>query len=227
MTVETTITVENGITDAEAKKQDPAIINEEEEDDAGDPSLEKVKKKRRKKKKKGGAGGPDKGATLEGVTEPPSQTQPPAEKKKGGKTDSGSRQTNPPSIPITELFPNKNYPIGQIMEYPTFNDDRSAKNRYTSEEAKQIESSFEEIYQDFRRAAECHRTTRRWAFFNWRFILTQISKYHRTLVLSITHLRSGFPLSGSVSIDWQKGAKYLSRNREWLEVDLQHNFLFF
>ena len=100
----------------------------------GDPSEEKTaKKKKKKKKKKGGGGGGGAGTGSEGGAAPVNT---------GGK-----KQTNPPSIPITELFPNKTYPIGQIMEYPTSNDNRTAKNRFTSEEAKNIESSFQEIYQ--------------------------------------------------------------------------------
>ncbi len=29
------------------------------------------------------------------------------------------QQTNPPSIPISELYPDGNYPEGQILEHPT------------------------------------------------------------------------------------------------------------
>jgi hypothetical protein len=29
------------------------------------------------------------------------------------------QQTNPPSIPICELYPDGNYPEGQILEHPT------------------------------------------------------------------------------------------------------------
>ena len=35
--------------------------------------------------------------------------------------DKRFEQTHPPSIPIVQLFPNENYPIGQIMEYPAVN----------------------------------------------------------------------------------------------------------
>ena len=36
-------------------------------------------------------------------------------------------QTEPPTVPICELFPNGNFPVGQIMEHPIANDD--AKER--------------------------------------------------------------------------------------------------
>ena len=32
------------------------------------------------------------------------------------------QQTSPPSIPISELFPEGNYPEGEIMEYPVVQD---------------------------------------------------------------------------------------------------------
>ena len=79
-------------------------------------------------------------------------------KKKGG----GKKQTDPPSIPITEMFPNNSYPVGEIMDHPTFSDERKARNRVSAEETKAMEAPFEDIYHDFRRAAECHRTTRQW-----------------------------------------------------------------
>jgi len=34
-------------------------------------------------------------------------------------TPSCLQQTNPPSIPISELYPDGNYPEGQILEHPT------------------------------------------------------------------------------------------------------------
>lgn len=34
-------------------------------------------------------------------------------------------QTVPPSVPISELFPDGNYPLGQICDYPNVNQDGS------------------------------------------------------------------------------------------------------
>jgi len=53
-------------------------------------------------------------------------------KKKKNKPKSGSasnsssakQQTYPPSIPISELFPDGNFPVGQEMEYPSVSQDR-------------------------------------------------------------------------------------------------------
>ncbi|XP_063719516.1 methionine aminopeptidase 2-like [Symsagittifera roscoffensis] len=85
-----------------------------------------------------------------------------AKKKKKKKKKVGKKQTDPPSIPITEMFPNNSYPVGEIMDHPTFSDERKARNRVSAEETKAMEAPFEDIYHDFRRAAECHRTTRQW-----------------------------------------------------------------
>uniref|UniRef100_A0A914IAA2 Methionine aminopeptidase 2 n=1 Tax=Globodera rostochiensis TaxID=31243 RepID=A0A914IAA2_GLORO len=64
--------------------------------------------------------------------------------------------------PIDQQFADHKYPQGQICEYRINNDDRTAINRMTNEEKKALDSSYEEIYNDFRRAAESHRQTRKY-----------------------------------------------------------------
>lgn len=49
-----------------------------------------------------------------------------------------------------------------FSEYKPGKDERTAINRMTSEEKKALDSSYEEIYKDFRRAAEAHRQTRKY-----------------------------------------------------------------
>lgn len=39
-------------------------------------------------------------------------------KKKSKKKPKATGQTNPPSIPIGKLFPDENFPIGEIQDYP-------------------------------------------------------------------------------------------------------------
>lgn len=47
----------------------------------------------------------------------------PAGKKSNKKKSSGtSQQTDPPSVPICKLYPAKNFPVGEIMEYKTEQD---------------------------------------------------------------------------------------------------------
>ncbi|KAL3077547.1 hypothetical protein niasHS_012253 [Heterodera schachtii] len=64
--------------------------------------------------------------------------------------------------PIDQQFTDHKYPQGQICEYRSDKDDRTAINRMTSEEKRALDSSYEEIYNDFRRAAESHRQTRKY-----------------------------------------------------------------
>eukprot|EP01089_Gocevia_fonbrunei_P003495 TRINITY_DN1347_c0_g1_i1.p1 TRINITY_DN1347_c0_g1~~TRINITY_DN1347_c0_g1_i1.p1 ORF type:complete len:451 (-),score=113.81 TRINITY_DN1347_c0_g1_i1:61-1413(-) len=67
-------------------------------------------------------------------------------------------QTNPPSIPITKLFPDGNYPKGQEIEYVNTNAWRT-----TSVEKRELERIQSDIISDIRRAAECHRQVRKYA----------------------------------------------------------------
>ena len=72
------------------------------------------------------------------------------------------QQTDPPSIPIVQLYPDGNYPIGEILEYPVVNDGLSAKDRMMSTEKKSLEKVNEEMYKEARIAAEVHRQTRKY-----------------------------------------------------------------
>lgn len=111
---------------------------EEEEDDepetSGDPATAaKKKKKRRTKKKKPAAtteesengqanGAIDANAAAntkptDGAVKPAASS--PSKKKQAG----GAKvQTDPPSVPISELFPRGDFPVGQIMEHPKVKD---------------------------------------------------------------------------------------------------------
>lgn len=52
------------------------------------------------------------------------------------------------------------FPIGQEMEHPTFQDGRTAKDRFTSEEARALDRLHNDIYNEARQAAEAHRQVR-------------------------------------------------------------------
>lgn len=75
----------------------------------------------------------------------------------GGATASGPVQTDPPTIPIVELFPDQVFPVGEVQEYPVGKDDRTAKNRFTSEEKRALDRMHNDIYNEVRLAAEAHR----------------------------------------------------------------------
>ncbi|XP_062530960.1 methionine aminopeptidase 2 isoform X2 [Bombyx mori] len=88
-------------------------------------------------------------------------------KKKKNKSKSGKgsskEQTVPPTIPVAELFPDGNFPEGQIMDHGPAEgiDERTAKNRFTSEEKRALDRLHKDIYQEIRHAAEAHRQTRK------------------------------------------------------------------
>ena len=67
-------------------------------------------------------------------------------------------QTSPPTVELKKLFPNQQYPVGQIMEYQNEN-----LKRTTGEEERAMSRLTSEDLNDFRHAAEVHRQTRQWA----------------------------------------------------------------
>nr|CAB3263762.1 methionine aminopeptidase 2-like [Phallusia mammillata] len=82
-------------------------------------------------------------------------------KRKRKKKPAIKQQTDPPTIPVSEFFPNKIFPHGQECEYPADKDGRSAAWRTTSAEKKASDTSYEEMWNDFRQAAEAHRQVRK------------------------------------------------------------------
>ena len=96
-------------------------------------------------------------------------------KKRANKSTTSTtslQQTDPPSIPITQLYPNGQYPIGEIQEYKNeyavfFFYSRVSfillwrnTRRVTEEEIRAREQLMEQDLQDLRRAAEVHRHVR-------------------------------------------------------------------
>ncbi|KAJ2901157.1 Methionine aminopeptidase 2 [Coemansia aciculifera] len=67
-------------------------------------------------------------------------------------------QTSPPSIPVSQLFPNNSYPVGQLCDYVDDN-----KYRTTSEEMRAKDMLNQQQLTDLRRAAEVHREVRQYA----------------------------------------------------------------
>ncbi|XP_015648362.1 methionine aminopeptidase 2A isoform X2 [Oryza sativa Japonica Group] len=75
-----------------------------------------------------------------------------AKKKKGP-----LQQTDPPSIPVDELFPSGEFPEGEIQHYKDDN-----LWRTTSEEKRELERLQKPMYNAVRRAAEVHRQVRKY-----------------------------------------------------------------
>ncbi|XP_036963187.1 methionine aminopeptidase 2-like isoform X1 [Acanthopagrus latus] len=169
---------------------EPQLLNggdlNEEKEDADAP--ESVKKKRRKKKRSrtsapagtneaegdGEAGGvgdvtkqleqqalEDKEREEDGEEDGDEGENSAGRKKKKKKKKKGLKgQTDPPSVPICELYPSGDFPKGEECEYPPSKDGRSAAWRTTSEEKRALDRANEEMWSDFRQAAEAHRQVR-------------------------------------------------------------------
>ncbi|XP_024912314.1 methionine aminopeptidase 2-like isoform X2 [Cynoglossus semilaevis] len=137
----------------------------EEKEDADAP--ESAKRRRRKKKKCktcAPAGTNDAEGDAESVAdvakqlERTLQTLEEKEREEDGEEVKG--QTDPPSVPIYELYPSGEFPKGEECEYPPSKDGRSAAWRTTSEEKQALDRANEEMWSDFRQAAEAHRQVR-------------------------------------------------------------------
>ncbi|KXX75875.1 Methionine aminopeptidase 2 [Madurella mycetomatis] len=79
-------------------------------------------------------------------------------KRKPKKKKSTKEQSDPPRVLISQLFPNKQYPKGEEVEYVNEN-----RYRTTSEEKRHLDNLNSDFLTDYRHAAEAHRQTRRWA----------------------------------------------------------------
>lgn len=77
----------------------------------------------------------------------------PKKKKSAKKT-----QTDPPRVTIANLFPNGNYPEGEIAEYKNDN-----SFRVTSEEERHLDRMNNDFLTEYRHGAEVHRQVRQWA----------------------------------------------------------------
>lgn len=164
-------------TDKETK-EDP-ILNEEEGDDDDDDDDEnagangdqgaKKKKKRKKKKKKKNGGGTTNGEATNGggttkskfVIQEPSLRPPARGLKDTAFTDYYVKygQTEPPTIPVADLFAGTAPPIGEIQRHTL----ASQSYRETSEEVRARDRLQEDLYSKLRLGAEVHRQVRSYA----------------------------------------------------------------
>ncbi|RKP10905.1 peptidase M24, structural domain-containing protein [Thamnocephalis sphaerospora] len=79
-------------------------------------------------------------------------------KKAEGAGSAADKQTSPPTIPVSKLFPNNSYPEGELQDYKDDN-----LWRVTNEEKRHLERQMADQYTDVRRASEVHRQVRRYA----------------------------------------------------------------
>jgi len=121
--------VENGLSDKKTENgdSDKKVENGEPNEGGDNDESEKSKKKRNRPKKK--------------KTEEANKVE--------ASTNGVKVQTDPPSLPISELFTGT-YPVGQEMEYPVGQDDLKAKNRFSSEEKRALDRSQLDMYNEIR-----------------------------------------------------------------------------
>lgn len=86
------------------------------------------------------------------------QAKPKKSRKRKSKKGKKHTQTSPPSILVSQLFPNSSYPAGEEVEY-------TGENLYrtTDEEKRYLDKNNAEFLSDYRQAAETHRQVRQWA----------------------------------------------------------------
>lgn len=81
-------------------------------------------------------------------------------KNKKKKKKAKAVQTDPPTIEISKFFPDNVYPEGELCDY-TYGEENL--KRSTSEEKRYLERASFDAYNDLRKAAEVHRTVRKYA----------------------------------------------------------------
>ncbi|KAJ6656310.1 hypothetical protein lerEdw1_003813 [Lerista edwardsae] len=145
---------------------------EEREGAAGPGADEGAKKKRRKKKKSRGAGAGqqeserDLETTIDEVTKQLDK-QTLEEKEKDDDDEDGEGEGDGAAGKKKKKKKKKKgrsgvFPKGEECEYPPTQDGRTAAWRITSEEKKALDQASEEIWNDFREAAEAHRQVRKY-----------------------------------------------------------------
>lgn len=80
-------------------------------------------------------------------------------KKAGGAV--ATKQTSPPRVLLSNLYPSGEYPVGEEVEYRDENTYRT-----TSEEKRHLDRMNNDFLQEYRYGAEVHRQVRQWAAKN-------------------------------------------------------------
>ncbi|KAJ5673920.1 Methionine aminopeptidase 2-1 [Penicillium macrosclerotiorum] len=123
-----------------------------------------------------GEGAPDAGAA--GAAKKKKKRKSKKKKKGGAKV-----QSSPPRVPVSNLFPNGQYPEGEIVEYKNDN-----AYRTTNEEKRYLDRMNNDFLQEYRQGAEVHRQVRQYAQKNIRpgQTLTEIAEGIEDSVRALT-----------------------------------------
>lgn len=82
-------------------------------------------------------------------------------RKKSKKKTSSPKQSSPPRVPLTDLFPSGQYPVGEIQDYaPVENTARTTAEEIRYHGRTHLED--DSFLNDYRKAAEVHRQVRKW-----------------------------------------------------------------
>ncbi|KAI9759863.1 MAG: blue light receptor [Chaenotheca gracillima] len=80
-------------------------------------------------------------------------------KKSFGAANGLKNQSSPPRTPLLDLFPNEDYPVGELQPY-----DEGSTSRITGEELRYLSRQMDgDFLRDYRKAAEVHRQVRQHA----------------------------------------------------------------
>jgi len=154
----------------EERKNEEAEVGEEKEEgeendiketEGGEETAAKKKKKKRKKKKKKKKASGEGGVATSGNTVPSKRPHGRGLGKESF-TDSYllSGQTDPPTIPIADLYPTNEFPVGEIVPHPL---PEINSYRETDAEKRARDRLQSDIYEKARHASEVHRTVRKYA----------------------------------------------------------------
>ncbi|KAG6581235.1 Methionine aminopeptidase 2B, partial [Cucurbita argyrosperma subsp. sororia] len=123
-------------------------------------------------------------------------------KNKSKKKKETPQQTDPPSIPIVDLFPSGDFPEGEIQQYKDDN-----LWRTTSEEKRELERLEKPMYNSVRRAAEVHRQVRKYirSIVKPGMLMTDLCETLENTVrklISENGLQAGIAFPTGCSLNW-------------------------
>ncbi|CAN0922901.1 Methionine aminopeptidase 2A [Linum grandiflorum] len=112
------------------------------------------------------------------------------------------QQTDPPSIPVADLFPSGEFPEGAIQQYKDDN-----LWRTTSEEKRELERLEKPIYNSVRQAAEVHRQVRKYikSILKPGMLMIDICETLENMVrklISENGLQAGIAFPTGCSLNW-------------------------
>ncbi|KAL9392106.1 hypothetical protein Peur_016026 [Populus x canadensis] len=123
-------------------------------------------------------------------------------KNKSKKKKESPKQTDPPSIPVVDLFPSGEFPEGEIQQYKDDN-----LWRTTSEEKRELERLEKPMYNSVRQAAEVHRQVRKYmkSILKPGMLMTDLCETLENTVrklISENGLQAGIAFPTGCSLNW-------------------------